>query len=413
LRRLIAVALLGLACASPGMPPGGPPDVAAPQLIAITPDSGTLGVHPKEVLFRFDEVVSERPASVTSLSNLFLISPRNGAPSASWHREAIGVKPARGWLPNTAYTIIMQKGVADIRGNVRNTGVTTFFSTGNTIPHTRISGNVFDWASGAPAAGALVESFALPDSVHPYIAIADSNGSFLMEHMPPARYTLRAYLDRNNNSGIDPSEPWDSVSISLADSGRSDLVIFTHDTIPPRIRDVRAVDSTTLQVTFDKPIDPGQTLTASNFAVIGPDSVPIGIVSVGAPPKDTARPATVVPTVPSTTPPATAPSVSPGGRAPVRLAPADTAAKPKPVMPKPIPLQEVQIKLQRPLVQKTAYRVRAIGIRGLLGFSGNSERVYTVPAPAPPPAARPTTTLPTKPAPAPANPTNSTPPPKP
>jgi hypothetical protein len=293
---------------------------------------------------------------------------------------------------------------------VRNTGVTTFFSTGTTIPHTRISGNVFDWASGAPAAGALVESFALPDSIHPYIAVADSNGSFLMEHMPPARYTLRAYLDRNNNSGIDPSEAWDSVSISLADSGRSDLVIFTHDTIPPRIRDARAVDSTTLEVTFDKPIDPSQALTTSNFAVLGPDSVPIGIVSVGAPPKDTARPVTGVP---SAAQPGSAPPVSAPGRTPVRVTPADTVAKPKPVMPKPIPLQAVQIKLQRSLLPNSAYRVRAIGIRGLLGFSGNSERVYTVPAPAPPSAARPTTTPPTTPAPAPANPTNSTPPPKP
>ncbi|MFL5509108.1 MAG: Ig-like domain-containing protein [Gemmatimonadaceae bacterium] len=395
MRRLIAVALFALGCASPGMPPGGPPDVAAPQLLAITPDSGALGVRPKELLFHFDEVVSERPASVTSLSNLFLISPRNGAPSASWHRETIGVRPSRGWLPNTAYTVIMQKGVADIRGNVRNTGVTTFFSTGRTIPHTRITGNVFDWASGSPAAGALVESFALPDSIHPYIAIADSNGYFLMEHMPPARYTLRAYLDRNSNAGIDPSEPWDSVSISLADSGRSDLVIFTHDTIPPRIRDVRAIDSTTLQVTFDKPVDPGQTLTSSNFAVIGPDSVPIGIVSVGAPPRDTVPavrpPASVSPAVPplsavpipSTTRAADALPTSPGGRTPVKVPAPDTAIRPRPVMPKPIPLQDVQIKLQRPLVAKTAYRVRAIGIRGLLGFSGNSERVYTVPAPAP------------------------------
>src|SRR5205823_6690288 len=90
LRRLIAVALLGLACASPGMPPGGPPDVAAPQLLAITPDSGTLGVRPKEVLFQFDEVVSERRPSVTTLAAVFLISPRNGLPSASWHRDVIG-----------------------------------------------------------------------------------------------------------------------------------------------------------------------------------------------------------------------------------------------------------------------------------------------------------------------------------
>jgi hypothetical protein len=43
------------------MPPGGPPDIAAPQLIAIVPDSGTLGASPKEMIFRFDEVVAERP----------------------------------------------------------------------------------------------------------------------------------------------------------------------------------------------------------------------------------------------------------------------------------------------------------------------------------------------------------------
>ena len=120
MRRLIAVALL-LACASPGMPPGGPPDTAAPQLLSINPDSGTVGVRPKEILFHFDEVVSERPPSVTSLSNLFLISPRNGAPAASWHRDVIGVRPGHGWQANTAYTIIMQKGLADIRGKTNDT----------------------------------------------------------------------------------------------------------------------------------------------------------------------------------------------------------------------------------------------------------------------------------------------------
>jgi len=61
-------------------------------------------------------------------------------------------------------------------------------------------------------------------------------------------------------------------------------------------------------------------------------------------------------------------------------------------MPKPVPLQEVQIKLQRAVAPTKAYRVRAIGIRGLLGQTGNSERVYTVPAPPPPPAVKPDTT---------------------
>src|SRR5207253_5814694 len=127
----------------------------------------------------------------------------------------------------------------------------TFFSSGTLFPRRRTAGAVFDWVSGSPAAGALVESFVPPDSIHPYVAVADSNGAFLMEHMPAATYTIRSYLDRNKNLAIDPSEPWNSVSISLTDSARTTLVIFTHDTLPPHIREVRATDSISLVVSFD------------------------------------------------------------------------------------------------------------------------------------------------------------------
>ncbi len=356
LRRLSAAVLLALACASPGMPPGGPPDVAAPQIVAIIPDSGTLGVSPKEVIFRFDEVVAERPPAATTLADLFLISPRDGTPQVSWHRSSIGVRPRRGWRPNTPYTVIMLPGIADIRGNVRNTGVSTFFSTGKTIPHTRLTGRVFDWVAGTPAKGALVESFVSPDSLHPYIALSDSTGAFAIDHLPPARYTVRAYLDANKNLGLDATEPWDSVSINLTDSATAALLIFKHDSVPPRIREVAAVDSVSLRVAFDRPLDPSQTLTTANLSVIGPDSVAV-------------------------------PSVSVGGS----VAPADTT---KPVMPRPAPASEVVIKLARPFAPKTTYRVRAIGIRGVLGNTGDSERPYTTPAPAPPPASKPSVTPP-------------------
>ncbi|MDP9200474.1 MAG: Ig-like domain-containing protein [Gemmatimonadota bacterium] len=376
MRRLTAVVLLGLACASPGMPPGGPPDVAAPQIVAIIPDSGTLGVSPKEVIFRFDEVVSERPTSATTLADLFLISPRDRTADASWHRDAIGVRPSNGWRANTPYTVIMLRGIADLRGNIRNTGASTFFSTGKTIPRTRLAGRVFDWVSGTPANGALVESFIRPDSLHPYIALVDSSGAFVIEHLPPSRYTVRAYLDRNKNFGIDPSEPWDSVSIDLTDSAAATLLIFAHDSVPPRIRDVSAVDSVSLLVTFDRPVDPSQTLTAANFAVIGPDSVPVPIVSAGAALKDTTA-RTVIPPLGALRP----------ARPPIPSRRDTTAAKP--VMPRPAPVSEAVIKLQRPLAPKTTYRVRAIGIRGLLGHTGDSERAYTTPAAAPPPAPKP------------------------
>ena len=363
------------------MPPGGPPDVAAPQVIAIIPDSGSVGVKPKEVIFRFDEVVAERPPSVTTLADLFLISPRDGVPEASWHRDAIAVKPTHGWRANTPYTVIMMRGLADIRGNVRNTGVTTFFSTGPTIPRTRISGQVFDWVTGAPAAGALIESFVPPDSIHPYVALVDTGGAFVLEHVPPARYTVRAYLDRNKNLGIDPSEPWDSTSVTLTDSARVELLLFVHDTAPPRLREVAAVDSVTLRVTFDRPFDPSQSITAANFAIIGPDSVPVPIASANPEPRDT--------TAKIATPPPTRAGANPR---------VDTTAKRRPVMSRPTAISTAIVKLQRALTPKLVYRVRAIGIRGLLGKTANSERPFTAPAPRPPPAVKPAVAPPPTPA---------------
>ena len=360
------------------MPPGGPPDAAAPQIIGIVPDSGRTGVKPKEVLFKFDEVVSERPSGATTLGDLFLISPRDGVPDASWHRDAIGVKPPHGWRPNTPYTVIMLRGLSDIRGNVRNTGASTFFSTGTNLPRTRITGAVFDWVSGAVGAGSLVEAFVPPDSLHPYVALVDSTGVFAIEHVPPARYVLRAYVDRNKNLGIDPNEPWDSTSIVLADSVRSTLLVFVHDTVAPVIRDVRGIDSVSLQIAFDKPVDPAQTLGPPNFAVVAPDSTVVPVSAVRAATADT--------TARVKAPAVVRPPSSPARQ--VRPRPDTTAPAPRPVMPRPSPVSEFVITLQRPLTPKVTYRVSAIGVRGLLGRTGNSERNFTPPAPPPPDTTR-------------------------
>lgn len=367
------IALASTACASPGMPPGGPPDVAAPQLVAVAPDTGRTGTKPKEVIFRFDEVVAERPPGVTTLADLFLISPRDGTPDVSWHREEIAVRPRRGWRPNTTYTVTMLRGLADLRGNVRNTGASTFFSTGPSIPRTHVTGRVFDWVAGTPAAGSLVEALVPPDTTHAYVAVADSSGQFSLEHLAAGRYMVRAFVDRNRNRGIDPGESWDSVTVDLTDSTATELLVFAHDSLPPRIRDVAAIDSLTLRVTFDKPVDPQQSLTSANFIVIGPDSATVPIAGVGPVPKDTIA-----------TP---APSPAVQSRPPARV-PRDTSTKTRPVMSRPAPIASVLIRLERPLVPKAVYRIRAIGLRGLLGQSGDSERAYTVPAPAPPAPAK-------------------------
>jgi len=55
------------------------------------------------------------------------------------------------------------------------------------------------------------------------------------------------------------------------------------------------------------------------------------------------------------------------------------------------------IRLQHPLTPKLVYHVRAIGIRGLLGRTADSERTFSPPAPPPIPAVKPGVTPPASP----------------
>ena len=64
MRRLTLLCLI-TGCASPGIPPGAPPDEAAPRVLKVTPDSGTVSARVGAVRFLFSEVVSERPSGAS------------------------------------------------------------------------------------------------------------------------------------------------------------------------------------------------------------------------------------------------------------------------------------------------------------------------------------------------------------
>lgn len=347
------------ACASPGIPPGGPVDTDAPKLLRIVPDSGRTGVSPGEVVFRFDEVVSERPAGVASLDALFLISPRDGTPNVAWHRSEVAVRPRRGWRPNMPYTITMLPGISDLRGNVRNTGAITVFSTGSAIPTSYLTGTAFNWVNGAAAQRAFVEARSSADTNTVFVAVADSAGTFRFPTLPPGSYRLRAIIDDNHNQGLDPREAWDTATVTVTDSARAELFAFPHDSVAPRVSGIVLRDSATLEILFDHAIDPSQTLMPASISIKTQDSTALNVVRV----------------------------TRPG-------APTDSAGKPIPSpLKRAIPSSSLIAKLAVPLKAATTVRVRAINIRGLDGIGGSTERVERIePNPAPqtaPPATRP------------------------
>jgi hypothetical protein len=366
-RRLIAVVALA-ACASQGDPPGGPPDAAPPVLLGIVPESGAVNMRPDRVEFRFDEVVSEQPSGATSLDQIILISPSDGLPRVDWRRRTVTARPRGDWKPNAVYTVTLLPGMADLRGNVMKTGASVIFATGPTIPDTRVVGILYDWVAGTVARAGAVEAIALPDSIV-YVARTDSAGRFTLAHLPPGAYAMRAWIDANSNRTLDPREAYDSAAVTLRDTASLTLLAFVHDTLPPRINTVQVVDSLTLRVELNQPLDPEQIVDTTVFRLTASDSSAVRLRAVlSAAAWDRAQADSIA-------------RADTTRRAPARPAP---AVRPDSVvLPRAVPIARFVVLTAAPLQPETPYRLIAVEARNLLGRAGTSARVFTTPRRAP------------------------------
>ncbi len=382
----IAAAVAGLACiitagcASMQTPPGGPPDAEPAVLLRVVPETGAVNARPRSAVFQFDEVVAERQTG-GRLADLFLISPADGAPNVDWDRERVEVRPRRGWRPNTTYTVTLLPGLADLRGNVRREGASLVFSTGPEVATSTVRGIVFDWAAGRVTPNAHVEAVSRPDSVV-YVGRADSTGMFAIPNIPRGEYTVRAIVDANRNRALDPRELWDSASVSIADSARVELLTHPHDSTPPRIDRVTVRDSFNLRIAVTPAVDPAFAIEPGLFRIVGADSVAVPIAEARAAQvferEQAERERALADSIARAAPPV--PS-NPGIR-PAEPPPPPVAAV---AMSRAAPVTEIVIVVSQPLRAGASYRIRASALRGLMGTSRETERLFTVPEPPKPP----------------------------
>ena len=379
--------ILLTSCASAGAPPGGPERHAPPELLSITPDSGATNVHPKEMEFKFDEVVSNRPSGAASeLDQLFLVSPRTGDPNVSWHRTRITVRPNGGFKPNTAYRITMLPGISDLRGNVRKDGQTIVFSTGPDFPPYTIIGKTFDWAAQNPARDVYVEALSHPDTNTAYVAASDSLGSFDLGPLPAGTYLVRGFLDANHNRILDRNEKWDTTTVVISTASPSiELDLIERDSVPPVFNTIVIDDSVTLHVSFDKPLDPGMQLDTSLIRLQRADSSVMRVTRVqwaGA--YDKARQAAIADSIKraDTTHAAQKPPPTPP---PTPAAPRGAPPPPKPRTPAPERAIVVNVSPSTPFVRQQTYRITAHHFYNLVGHTHEITRSFTYPKAPPPP----------------------------
>jgi hypothetical protein len=380
---IVAICVAAVGCASASPPPGGPEDKVPPRLVHITPDTNAVSVTDRVAQFYFDETINDRGEGAQALDNYFLVSPSDGAMDLSWHRNRIDVRPHQGFRPNTAYTVTMLPGLSDLRNNVMKTGAKIVFSTGPVIPALFVDGTAFDWAAATPVK-AFVEAIT-PDSIR-YLAQADSVGHFTLGPLNPGSYLVRAIVDANNNHALDRNESYDTVRVNVPGTTRVELLTAQRDTLPARMSVPSVTDSLTLTVSFDRALDPSQTIDLSAFRLLASDSSVVPIVAAYSPLElkrvdsirtntraDSARRADSVAGKPITPPEPTAPVV--GAKPP-------PPPPPKPSLPSPF--TSITLKLGEPLRLSSDYRLSTTGLRALSGKVAPSERRFSTPKPPPP-----------------------------
>ncbi|MGH7672672.1 MAG: Ig-like domain-containing protein, partial [Gemmatimonadales bacterium] len=372
---------MAAACANPGDPPGGPPDVAPPRIVSVRPESGAVVPGWKDdAVLQFDEVIDEQPgtsgAALTGLARLVVLSPVAGDVKVEWGRTRIRVKPKEGWKPGRVYRLELRPGVLDLRRNRLDSGRVVLFSTGPEPGRAALRGTALQWFEQRALPAALIEAVPLPDTVG-YVTLADSGGRFRLDGLRPGSYLVYATADQNNNRRRDRREAYDSAALALDSSATVALFTFVHDTVGPRLRAATPVDSLTARIEFVQPLDGAARLDSTQVRVVQlPDSTPVPLAAVLTQKQHDSLTAAARAAKPDTAAAPAAPK-APAARV-------DTTEVRRLLAQRPVPVDRIVLRFTRALAPETRYLIRVRGATSLSGVAGDAQGVLTTPkAPAP------------------------------
>ena len=120
----------------------------------------------------------------------------------------------------------------------------------------------------------------VPDSVG-FLTVTDSAGAFRLDGIPSGPYVVYAIDDQNGNRRRDRREAYDSALVTVDSTAAATLWAFVHDTVGPRVREVEAIDSLAIRLTFTQALDVARALAAEQVAVLAlPDSAPLAVRDV-------------------------------------------------------------------------------------------------------------------------------------
>lgn len=220
------MAVLMVACASIGMPEGGPRDYQPPVFVRSNPAPGQTGVSPTRLELYFDENVN-----LDDAFNKVIVSPvQKTTPVVRAGGRRVTVELRDTLLPNTTYTVDFADAIRDLNeGNILD-GFAIDFATGDSIDSLQISGVVLAARNLEPAQGITVgittdmSDTALLASPLQRIARTNQRGQFTVRNLKAGTYRIFALNDVNRDNKWDRSEDVAFYDVDITPTSRPTTV---------------------------------------------------------------------------------------------------------------------------------------------------------------------------------------------
>jgi len=228
------------------------------------------------VRFHFDERISER-VSGGSLDDAVIVSPRTSEVRVSHGRTSISVDLEGGFQRGLVYRVTLMPVISDLFGNTLRDPFEVVFSTGAPVSRGALVGLAFDRTTGVGIGDLKVHAVSEEDSAT-YVTRTDTGGIYLMRYLPPARYRVTAWQDRNRSDTVDRMEPQGTRAALIPgeDTLFVDLAVLQPDTTPARLTGAEALDSVTVALQFDDFLDPDVPASQATFELVRDSTAPEG-----------------------------------------------------------------------------------------------------------------------------------------
>lgn len=206
---LLLTLALSFGCARVAAPEGGPKDITPPKVLKTKPENGSTNIKPEKIRIYFNEY-----AQVKDAAKEFYVSPPLQSPLLPVVKgRSIEFSISDSLRDHTTYVLNFGRGLVDLtEGNVLE-GYRYVFSTGDSINHGSLSGQVRNAYTQEPVPNIFAMLY-LPkgqtparDTMPDAIAKTDTLGFFHFSNVPMQPMAIVALNDMNSNFRYDqPSE---------------------------------------------------------------------------------------------------------------------------------------------------------------------------------------------------------------